>query len=141
MRQALLFLCLLLSGCGGAVGNLECYDYALSKPALDCHVQQLLQRYPDYPSREIEARYHVSTDAFTAGYRYLLLPDHGQRLVFGFQTVSLGKRSRLALVYAAPFGEVLKLPLHRPFWEHWRYANRFEALFIDQLNQQLQAAK
>ena len=137
MRHALLFLCLLLSGCGGAVGNLERYEYACSKSVLDRHVEHLLRRYPDYPSPEIEAIYHVRSNEITPGYRYLLLPSQGQRLVFGFQTISLGKRSMLALVYAAPVGEVLALPVHRSWWEKRRYASLFKALFIDQLNQRL----
>jgi hypothetical protein len=141
MRQVFLFLCLLLSGCGGVVGNLERYEYALSKPALDRHVEQLLLSYPDYPSREIEAIYHVSTNEVIAGYRFLLLPHNGQQLVFGFSSYSSGKRSKLALVYAAPLGEVLRLPTQRPFWEKWRYAALFETLFVNKLNQRLQAVK
>lgn len=141
MKNLLLFLCLLLSSCGGVVGNLEKYDYDLSKPVLDRHIERLLRRYPDYPSREIETRYHVSTADYTSRYRYLLLPYKGQRLVFGFQTFSFGKRSRLALVYAAPLGDQLVLPSHRPFWEEWWYASLFKTLFVDQLNQRLKAGK
>jgi hypothetical protein len=141
MKQALPFLCLLLSGCGGAAGNIERYEYALSKPALDRYVEQVLRRSPDYPSREIEARYHVSANASPSGYRFLLLPYKGQRLVFGFETVSLGKRSMVVLVYAAPFGDELDLPIHRHFWEKWRYASLFESMFVDKLNQRLKAVK
>jgi hypothetical protein len=139
MKNLILLLCLLLGGCGGVVGNLEKYDYDLSKPALDRQVELLLLRYPDYPSREIEARYHVSTQEFPSRYHYLLLPYKGQRLVFGFQTFSLGKRSGLALVYAAPLGELLVLPSHRPLWERWWYTSLFETMFVDKLNQRLKA--
>ena len=38
MRHALLFLCLLLSGYGGTMGNIERYEYACSKPILDRYV-------------------------------------------------------------------------------------------------------
>lgn len=141
MKNLVLFLCLLLSSCGGVVGNLEKYDYDLSKPVLDRHVELLLRRYPDYPSREIEARYHVSTEEFTSRHRYLLLPYKGQRLVFGFQTFSVGKRSGLALVYAAPLGDLLELPTQRPFWEKWWYASLFETMFVDKLNQRLKVVK
>lgn len=139
MKPLALFLCLLLSGCGGVVGNVEKYDYELSKPALDSHVEQLLRNYPD--SREAEARYHVKEDEFLSPFHYLVLTHQGQRLIFGFTTHSIGKRSMLALVYAAPLGDMLVLPAQRPFWEKWWYASLFETRFIDKLNQRLKAVK
>jgi hypothetical protein len=137
MKQALLFLCLLLSGCSGTVGNIERYEYALNKSALDRHLEQLLRRYPDYPSREIEAVYHISANESTNEYRYLLLPYKDQQLVFGFRTVPLGKRSLVVLVYAAPLGDILYLPAHQPFWKQWHYAALFKTLFVDKLNQEI----
>ncbi|SFQ78843.1 hypothetical protein [Hymenobacter arizonensis] len=139
MKHLVLFLCLLLTGCGGVVGNINKYDYELSKPALDSHVEQLLRNYPD--SREAEARYHDRNSEYFSPFRYLLLTHQGQRLVFGFVTQSVGKRSVLVLVYAAPLGDVLVLPTQRPVWEKRWYASLFETGFIDKLNRRLKIVK
>lgn len=128
---------ILLSGCGGAIGNIEKYEYNKKITVLEEAIDRVFRDKPEYKSNEVEKMYNTSSGVGIKGMRYIIVQSNNTKIVFGFRPIATGNTSEIALVYAAPFGEVLILPTKMSYMYKRNYSYTFKKSFILDLEHEM----
>lgn len=130
----------LLNSCGGAIGNIQQYDFAVSKPELEKVINNVYERYPDIriPPNTI---YGLEGTGYNYDFREVVIQERGVKYVLSFAYLddSIGwkryKTSTISLISGAKYGELLKLPKDISWFNKRKYAKLFEDHFIKKIQQ------
>lgn len=137
VKAFMFFGIILLGGCGGAIGNIEKYGYNKKIALLEGAIDRVLRNKPKYKSNEVDKMYNTSSEVGIKGMRYIIVRSNDTKIVFGFRPIATGNTSEIALVYAAPFGEVLILPTKMSYTYKIKYSNIFKKSFISDLEREM----
>ena len=129
-----LILIFIFSGCGGVVGNIERYQFDLTKDSLDFLVAEIYIRFPELnvPDTSI---YKEDNNI-----KLCMIQDGERKIVFGFCSlryndngIEKNNASEIVLTHAGVYGEILKFDKDLSFYKKYSYKKLFKSQFIAKL--------